>query len=249
MTLSDVNHYAVMVSGCESINSMDYTSPDSKYAQSVLKLHANDLGFFAGQEGFLETVKKGASNIKEWALKLIKAIQDWWKSRKAPKVDPNIIKRLSPEQLQGLENKLHDTIVSLKGKIEIWNNKYNEIISRPGFSTMLSELKQPTDFTKKIYDGLDDMMKIKHNDTNEPYDVLVSLGDFEHSAPNLDVLAEGLKYYIRRTEGKEGSEGTDNNIVSLANRTMVDLANVSESVSKYANKFREVLFEIERNSN
>ena len=63
-----------MLSGCEAINLGDYKSPDSKYAQGVLKLHANDLGVFAGQEGFLDMVKKGAGKIKEWFLNLIKAI-------------------------------------------------------------------------------------------------------------------------------------------------------------------------------
>lgn len=74
MSYSDVEHFSNMISGCESLTTGDYQSPNSVYAFTVLKLHAQDAGLVAGQEGFLDHVKKGASTIKEWIRKLIAAI-------------------------------------------------------------------------------------------------------------------------------------------------------------------------------
>jgi predicted S18 family serine protease len=77
MSYSDIEHFSNMISGCENINAGDYKSGNSVYVLSVLKLHANDAGIYAGQEGFLDVVKKGTSNIKEWITKLINAILDF----------------------------------------------------------------------------------------------------------------------------------------------------------------------------
>lgn len=73
---SDITHMLTMINGCESINNGDYKSPDSVYASSVLQLHLNDLGQHAGQEGFLEAVKKSAKNIKDFVMRIIKIITD-----------------------------------------------------------------------------------------------------------------------------------------------------------------------------
>lgn len=77
----DLLHFSNMIVGCESINSVlkngGKLSYEGRYAQTVLKLHAEDAGFVAGTEGFLDSVKKGASNVKEWIMKILKAIKDW----------------------------------------------------------------------------------------------------------------------------------------------------------------------------
>lgn len=78
MSYSDVVHFSNMLAGCESINAGQYKDPDSVYAQTVLKLHANDAGLYAGQEGFLDSVKKGAEKTAEWAKKLFDAIKKWF---------------------------------------------------------------------------------------------------------------------------------------------------------------------------
>lgn len=78
MSYSDIEHFGNMVAGLESFKQGDGKSPDSIYAQTVLKLHANDAGFYAGQEGFLDSIKKGASNSLEWVKKLFEAIKKWF---------------------------------------------------------------------------------------------------------------------------------------------------------------------------
>lgn len=83
MSYSDVEHFATMLAGCEAINMGQYKGAEAMYAQTVLKLHVNDAGLYAGQEGFLDAVKKGASKTKDWIVKMIKAIRDWLSKVKA----------------------------------------------------------------------------------------------------------------------------------------------------------------------
>lgn len=86
MSFLDAEHYSRVLSGFESINQHIETgcglTPDGDYAFTVLKLHAQDAGYYAGQEGFLDNVKKGAKNAKEWIIKFIKAIFDYITSGK-----------------------------------------------------------------------------------------------------------------------------------------------------------------------
>lgn len=79
MSYSDVEHCASMISGCESLRVGNVKDPNAVYAFTVLKLHAGDAGFIAGQEGFLDSIKKGAGKFLEWVKKLIRAIKDYLK--------------------------------------------------------------------------------------------------------------------------------------------------------------------------
>lgn len=77
--LDDVNHYATIIVGCESINNVlagnGKLSDEGRYAQSVLKLRAQDeFGALCGNESLLEGIKKGARKLKEWIAALVKSI-------------------------------------------------------------------------------------------------------------------------------------------------------------------------------
>lgn len=74
MSYSDIEHYSTMITGCESITHGNHKSPDGRYALTVLQLHAGDAGLYAGQEGFLDHIKKGAKTLKKWFLEFLKAI-------------------------------------------------------------------------------------------------------------------------------------------------------------------------------
>ena len=73
---SDIDHLVTMISGCESITSGNYKSEDSIYALAVLKLHANDAGFVAGTEGFIDSIKSKAKSVKDFVMMVIKMITD-----------------------------------------------------------------------------------------------------------------------------------------------------------------------------
>lgn len=82
MSYSDVDHFSSIVSGCESLVHGDPNSPDARYAFTVLKLHAGDAGLYAGQEGFMEAVKKGANASIKWIKELITSIKNYLRSFK-----------------------------------------------------------------------------------------------------------------------------------------------------------------------
>lgn len=82
MSFSDVEHLSNMLSGCEALDS-HFTdkapvTTEARYAFSVLKLHAGDVGCVAGTEGFLDNVKAGAKKSADWIKKLFEAIKQWF---------------------------------------------------------------------------------------------------------------------------------------------------------------------------
>lgn len=77
MSFGLIDHYATMVAGCESINNKRPLTIEARYAVSVLKAHAGDMGIYAGNEGFLDSVKRGAASVVEWVKKLARAVIDW----------------------------------------------------------------------------------------------------------------------------------------------------------------------------
>lgn len=91
MSQSDIDHFAAMISGCESITSGRALTDDGRYAFSVLKLHAEDAGFIAGQEGFLDNIKKGAKKTGKWIMDMIIAFIGWITNEKGKleKIDKN----------------------------------------------------------------------------------------------------------------------------------------------------------------
>lgn len=92
MSYADIEHYATMVDGCEAITLGNYKTENARYAQTVLRMHANDMGLYAGNEGFLDNVKQGAAKVGEWVKKLIAAIRAWFTSskKKGAEIDSEI---------------------------------------------------------------------------------------------------------------------------------------------------------------
>lgn len=79
MSFSDVEHHIAVFDGCESLLSGNSKTANAQYAFTVLKLHAGDQGVYAGQEGFMDTIKKGARSTVKWIKQIIQAIRDYMK--------------------------------------------------------------------------------------------------------------------------------------------------------------------------
>lgn len=86
----DLLHYGNMLAGCESISDVlsngGKLSYEGRYAQSVLRLHAQDLGYIVGTEGFVDSVKAGAGKVVKWILGLVKTIRDFFFGTKEEEV-------------------------------------------------------------------------------------------------------------------------------------------------------------------
>lgn len=72
MSLGEIDHFATMVMGCESLTSGSTLTSDGKYTYAVLRLYSH-----AGNEGFLDTVKVAAGKIKEFFLELCSMIKNF----------------------------------------------------------------------------------------------------------------------------------------------------------------------------
>lgn len=140
MSYSDVEHYASMVSGCESLISGNVKSPNAVYALAVLQLHANDAGLYTGQEGFMDSVKAGAKNVKEWIKKLIQAIRDYFKSKegKGSAEEAAVIKKVAAaKEIKPEESKDDD-----KGEVSKPTGESKEDMFKGGWKYFSSAFAQ-----------------------------------------------------------------------------------------------------------
>lgn len=155
MSFGEIEHFATMVSGCESINNKGALSSDGKYAFAVLKLHANDQGLYAGNEGFIDAVKRGASNIYEWIKKMIRAIRDWLRGNKVEeevREMENSVKQVvdlgNPSRQAELAKKIDVSKLLLKVR------NYNSIAGteRISFETIATEIEEMSPEQRKQVD-------------------------------------------------------------------------------------------------
>lgn len=130
MSYSDIEHFSSIVSGCEALTNGNGNSPDGLYALTVLKLHANDAGLYAGQEGFVDAIKKGAKKTKQWILELVKAIRAWIKDKYKASV-----KKAMGYMLGSPDNQIkHAALTKVANKLESLDKAYEQL-------EMSSELK------------------------------------------------------------------------------------------------------------
>lgn len=182
MSYSDVEHYATIISGCESLTSGNSKSPDAVYAFTVLQLHANDAGLVAGQEGFMDSIKAGAGNIKEWIKKLIQAIRDYFKSKegKGSAEEAEVIKKVGkvtekkPTESEGNEetgeekpsgNSKEDMF---KAGWKMFATAFNQILNKlgnvPDLGAEFTEILDLDEYVKRV-EELKDMVEKNPGDT------------------------------------------------------------------------------------
>lgn len=171
MSYSDIEHFSNIVSGCEALTNGNGNSPDGVYALTVLKLHANDAGLYAGQEGFVENIKAAAGNIGEWIKKLISAIKQWLTGvRKETKEVEEIIKKtkvaktkVPAEKKDKLIEKSETLVKKVSPKAQAIISKLEEISKqlegidgldyKPNFGPAISAFKEAAG-SDNIEDGL-----------------------------------------------------------------------------------------------
>ncbi|QYN80000.1 hypothetical protein PQD71_gp107 [Kosakonia phage Kc263] len=222
MNFGEVEHFSTMLSGCESINNGNVNSPDGRYAISVLKLHANDAGLYAGQEGFLDSVKRGAMSIVEWVKKLARAVMDWIRNvvnkitGKKPGATINVA-----EKSEGLIKKIEHLISEIKTIDESQLNaniKFSFLIADG--ESLIDKLKKENsnagkdldsfnESVKKSIDGLTKIVdKLSKNNENDNKQA-VALGK------GIKILSEGLAGIVKVISSSTGSVPIDS-LVSKA---------------------------------
>lgn len=81
--VGDFDHIITLTKGFEDlhedIKGNSESQDDALYTDTVLKLNDIDLTSVVGEEGFLDSIKRGAGKIKEWIMNLIRSIRSWLK--------------------------------------------------------------------------------------------------------------------------------------------------------------------------
>ncbi|AEV89699.1 putative virion structural protein [Pseudomonas phage OBP] len=124
--MSDFDHVVRLTSGFETLHEdINFDGPlgdDLEYTTTVLKLNDLDLEAMAGQEGFMDGVKKAGVKIKEFIKQLIAYIRSWFKPKEADvKAVENMFKQLrdkpTPESIlkAGQDQAIKGTDESPKG--------------------------------------------------------------------------------------------------------------------------------------
>ncbi|QYN80125.1 hypothetical protein PQD71_gp201 [Kosakonia phage Kc263] len=128
--LAGCEHEVEMLTGFDELaecveNGLELT-PSAKYTDSVLKLHAADEGMsVAGQEGFLDSIKRGAIKVYEWIKALIKAIKEWLfgpkkkeydEAKKVIEKDGDLVEEVRKLGGKGIDGVIHQDKVKLLTK-------------------------------------------------------------------------------------------------------------------------------------
>lgn len=203
MSYSDVEHYATIISGCEALTSGNTKSPDAVYAFTVLQLHASDTGLVAGQEGFMDSIKAGAGNIKEWIKKLIQAIRNYFKSKegKGSAEEVEIIKKAAKVTEKKSEPDNDDKVTKdkptgnskedmLKAGWKMFVTAFNQILNKlgnvPDLGEEFTEVLDLDEYIKR-FEKLKDMVE------NNPGDVEPA-GHIIYIQNNLKFTSEKITY-------------------------------------------------------
>lgn len=156
MSYSDIEHLATIISGCESLTNGNPESPNAIYALTVLKLHASDAGYVAGQEGFMDHVRKGAKKTKEWLEKFIKALKEfistvWTKVvAKAKRVFGPSNKEIAADAAKVSFGALKTIVTELDG---IANGNYSDTLEKFGLKKGIQDMSDLADQADKMLDG------------------------------------------------------------------------------------------------
>lgn len=128
--LAGFEHEAEMLTGydelADAVDATEPLSPEATYAYAVLKQHAQDDGVqLSGQEGFLDTIKRGAVKVYEWIKALIKAIKEWLfgpkkkeyeEAKKAIEKDGDLVEEVKKLGGKGIDGVIHQDKVKLVTK-------------------------------------------------------------------------------------------------------------------------------------
>lgn len=145
----DVVHYGRIIAGLESVHEhINYNAgidTDGKYALAVLELHAQDEGEREGTEGFMDSVKRGASNIYEWIKKLIQAIRGFIANARVEK-EADRMNELAKAMKDGLESSIvrRMTLPKLVQHLKAANDPWRDGNERISMDVIAEEVSKMT---------------------------------------------------------------------------------------------------------
>lgn len=216
----DMTHYGRIIAGLESVHEhINYNAGidvDGTYALTVLELHAQDEGEVAGTEGFLDAIKKGATNIAAWIKQVVQAIVNFITGKRKK---PIWVDRWSEIYDEEISNKL-DGIYgnALRAIVEhISDDKFEAV--RPYFKFM--NLDKINDRAKKV---LKELERVSGSDSHNLFrevsslstDILEEMDRVKDAISKLDLKAPGVGVAANKLTSLAGALGKASEVLMSA---------------------------------
>ena len=105
--VSDVEHFQSLLAGFESLdNDIDAKDGDACYTRTCLSLNGVSFNQYAGNEGFVQTIKEGAVKFYEMIKSWLKSIKEFFFGAAGAKQDQQVSKTVkAASELPGKVNK------------------------------------------------------------------------------------------------------------------------------------------------
>lgn len=231
VNIDQMDHVFDTIDGFESIANRDFKTPNSVYAQTVLKLNGVDLGAISGQEGFGTAVKAGAKKVYEMIVNFLRAVKEFFFGSRSGKSDASVSKVISQIPRSALVikaapnhklEKLLEEANTSKAKLEnILSGRYGSV-RFANYQEFLDVMTENTEasFRKLDLTGLS----------------ITNLGNAE--GYKTDKLREELQKLIKMIIGHGNGKGQDGSVIALF-KAVEDgqaMANVLGSVRTEAKK-------------
>ncbi|QDB70258.1 hypothetical protein CF8_0090 [Aeromonas phage CF8] len=208
VNIDQMDHVFDTIDGFESISNKDFKSPNSVYAQTVLKLNGADLGVISGQEGFGTAVKAGAKKVYEMIMNFLRAVKEFFFGTRSGKSDASLSKVIAqiPRSTFVIKAAPNHKLEKLLEEANASNAKLESILSGRYGSVRFAS-----------YDEFLDVMTENTQASLRKLDLtglsITNLGDTE--GYKTDKLREELEKLIKMIANHESGKGQDGSIIAL----------------------------------
>lgn len=222
MSFSDIEHFGIMIEGCEALRLGDRRSDAARYAHSVLNLHEADMGAVAGQESFMKAIANAGSRLYEMIKNFIKSVKDFFFGSKGSRQETAVKKAEDGIKDSAKEIK---AVVSKSGGDGMGNSELAENIrkaraSAESLSAVLSG--------NGVVVSFDSILENNHFEMSDNFDLINSSHELMigMSPKNyrLDDIKKDIRSFLDSMKKEGGVENSSANSVILATAANGELA-------------------------
>lgn len=249
--LAGFEHEAELLTGYVDLADHQETqkekTPEAVYTETVLKLDAGTYGIVDGQEGFLDSIKRGASKVYEWIKSMIRAIRNWFSggSKKEYNEAKAELKELKESDFQkSFEKQLENNLATFDRE---WAGTLNNISRNVGketkqeivtfVQTSVAEFKDDNEKKEKIVGTIINEIASKiHTRVKQVETRLAEIGRIDPTGQTMKNLGITREWELIQelTEGSEYAFSKEDQ--GRFGRQVETLVLVSEEIQSYLSK-------------